>query len=63
MKEEYDVSFSIDKKEYEGKVIIPNVNKNLNEHDKIDSVKRQTKKLAKKISPNDIENLKIRRTL
>ena len=54
MKEEYDVSFSIDKKEYEGKVIIPNVNKNLNEHDKIDSVKRQT---------NDIENLKIRRTL
>lgn len=63
MKEEYDVSFSIDKKKYKGKVTMQNVNKNLKEHDKIDSVKKQSESLAKKISPNEIENLIIKKTM
>ena len=37
MDEEYDVSFSLEGKEYEGKVTIPDANKNLTEDEKINS--------------------------
>lgn len=49
MNEKYDVSFSLEGKEYEGKVTIPDANKNLTEDEKINSVKRHSKGLAKKI--------------
>ena len=35
MNEKYDVSFSLEGKEYEGKVTIPDANKNLTEDEKI----------------------------
>ena len=57
----YDVSFSLEGKEYEGKVTIPDANKNLTEDEKINSVKRHSKGLAKKYSQKDVENLTVKR--
>ena len=61
MNEEYDVSFSLEGKEYEGKVTIPDANKNLTEDEKINSVKRHSKGLAKKYSQKDVENLTVKK--
>lgn len=61
MNEKYDVSFSLEGKEYEGKVTIPDANKNLTEDEKINSVKRHSKGLAKKYSQKDVENLTVKK--
>lgn len=61
MNEEYDVSFSLEGKEYEGKVTIPDANKNLTEDEKINSVKRHSKGLAKKYSQKDVKNLTVKK--
>ena len=61
MNEKYDVSFSLEGKEYEGKVTIPDANKNLTEDEKINSVKRHSKGLAKKYSQKDVDNLTVKK--
>ena len=61
MNEKYDVSFSLEGKEYEGKVTIPDANKNLTEDEKIKSVKRHSKGLAKKYSQKDVEKLTVKK--
>lgn len=60
-KEEYDASYWQNKKEYNGKVTLSNVNKNLTEDEKIDSVEKQINSLAKEYSQNEVENLIIKR--